>query len=227
MKDILFDNNLFGFFITLFAYVFIYKYFKEKNILAFNPMVMALLFLIGFLVIFKIPVEQYDRGASIWAYFLGPSTVALSVSLYKQVDRLKKHALPIIIGITVGSAVGLLTVVLLSKAFGIDKGLFYSLIPRSTTMAIGTEISKNIGGYVPITTASIIIVGNLGNIFGEHILKIAKIKEPTAKGLALGTSSHVFGTSKAMEIGEEEGAMSSLAIGVAGLITAVIVPFFI
>lgn len=227
MKEILFDNNLFGFFITLFAYVFIYKYFKEKNILAFNPMVMSLIFLIGFLAIFKIPVEQYAKGADIWAYFLGPSTVALSVSLYKQVDRLKKHALSIIAGITVGSATGLLSVLILAKAFGIDKGLFYSLLPRATTMAIGTEISKNIGGYVAITTAAIIIVGNFGNILGEQILKIAKIKEPTAKGIALGTSSHVFGTNKAMELGEEEGAMSSLAIGVAGLITAVIIPLFI
>ncbi len=153
--------------------------------------------------------------------------MVLAVPLYKQIEKLKENAVPIIAGILVGSIVAILSVIYLGKLFKLDEVIILSLIPKSTTAAISMEISKEIGGIPALTMAATVIAGISGNIIGTSICKLFKIEYKTSIGLGLGTASHAVGTAKAMELGEIEGAMSSLSIGIAGLITVIIVPWFI
>ena len=156
--------------------------------------------------------------------FLGPATVILAVPLYKQLLLLKKNFVPIIIGISVGSVVSVISVILLSTVFNLDKEIIISLIPKSVTTPIGVEISNSLGGITGITVMAVILTGITGAIIAPTVCKIFKINNPVARGIGIGTASHAVGTSKALEIGETEGAMSSLSIGIAGLITVVVAP---
>jgi putative effector of murein hydrolase len=159
-------------------------------------------------------------------YFLTPATVCLAIPLYQKLEILKKNFVAVILGILSGVLVSALTILVFCILFKFDHIAYVSLLPKSITTAIGISVSEELGGIVAITTAAIIIAGNVGGMFAEIIFKMFGIKEPISKGLALGTASHVMGTSKAMELGELEGAMGSLAIAVAGIITVVVLPFF-
>lgn len=155
------------------------------------------------------------------SWFLTPATVCLAIPLYEQWQLLKKNYKAVIVGITSGVLTSLLTVFVLSLVMNLDHAQYVTLLPKSITTAIGMGLSEELGGYVTITVAVIVITGVLGNIFGEVICKLFRIEEPIAKGLALGSASHAIGTAKAMEMGEIEGAMSSLSIAVAGILTVV------
>ena len=140
---------------------------------------------------------------------------------YVRLELLKKNLKAVVIGIVSGVLASLVSVLILAKLFGLTHEQYVTLLPKSITTAIGMGVSEELGGIVTITVAVIIITGVLGNMIAEIVLKIAHIEEPIAKGLALGTSAHAIGTAKAMELGEIEGAMSSLAIAVAGLLTVI------
>ena len=152
--------------------------------------------------------------------------MCLAIPLYQKLEILKKNFLAVILGILSGVLVSALTIFGFCMLFKFDHIMYVSLLPKSITTAIGISVSEEFGGIVALTTAAIIIAGNVGGMFAEIIFKIFGIKEPISKGLALGTASHVMGTSKAMEIGELEGAMGSLAIAVAGIITVIVLPFY-
>ena len=154
-------------------------------------------------------------------WFLTPATVSLAIPLYSEVDRLKKNIKAIMISIFVGSLTSMGCILIMSLLFGFSHAQFVTFLPKSITTAIGMSVSEELGGIVPITVAAIVITGILGNVIAESLLKLFKIEDPVAKGLAIGTSAHAIGTSKAMEIGETEGAMSSLSIVVAGIITVI------
>lgn len=219
------DTPFFGVFISIIAFeigLFINK--KTKSSL-FNPLIIAIVLIIVFLISFNIDYEIYNKGGSIISFFLGPATVVLAVPLYKQIEKLKQNALPIILGILLGSVMAIISVIYLGKLFKLDEVIILSLIPKSTTTAISMEISKEIGGIPALTMAATVIAGISGNIIGPTICKIFKIEDETAIGLGMGTASHAVGTARAMELGEIEGAMSSLSIGIAGLITVLIVPW--
>jgi putative effector of murein hydrolase len=156
--------------------------------------------------------------------FLGPSTVVLAVPLYKQLDLLKKNAKAILTGIFVGSAIGIISIIGISYLVGLNASVIKSLVPKSVTTPIGISISSQLGGVVPITVLAIIITGIVGAVFGPTICKIFRIKDKVAVGVSIGTASHAVGTSKALELGEVEGAMSSLSIGIAGIMTVIIAP---
>lgn len=171
------------------------------------------------LLLLKIEYKHYYESAKYISYLLTPATVCLAVPLYQQIELLKKNLKAVAVGITAGVFTSLLGVFLLSKLFALNHVQYVTLLPKSITTAIGMDVSRDLGGIEAITVAVIIITGILGNMSAEFICKIFKIHEPVAKGLAIGTASHAIGTAKAMEIGEIEGAMSSLAIAVAGLMT--------
>lgn len=226
MMSILTDNILFGLVLSLIAFeigLFIYK--KTKFPL-FNPLLIAIALVIGFLVIFDIDYDLYNEGAQFINMFLGPATVVLALPLYKQLKLLKKYLMPILIGIFVGSSVSITSVIFLSYIFGLDKTITISLLPKSVTTPIGIEISNQLGGLQPVTILAIVISGIFGAIIAPLLCKIFKIKNKVAIGIALGTSSHAIGTTKALEFGETEGAMSSLSIGLAGIITVFLAPIF-
>ena len=181
---------------------------------------------IVFLAAFDIPYESYNAGAKYLSYLLTPATVCLAIPLYEQVELLKKHSKAIVLGLISGVITSLVCVLVLALLFHFDHAQYVTLLPKSITTAIGMGISEELGGYVTITVAVIIITGVLGNMLAETVCRIFKIEEPVAKGIAIGASSHAVGTVKAMEMGEIEGAMSSLAIAVAGLLTVVLAPVF-
>lgn len=221
MQEIINNSLFFGAVLSLTAYEIGLLMKRKWKLAIFNPTLISVIAIIGVLNIFKIDYEKYNEGAKYISYFLTPATVCLAVPLYEQLELLKKNLKAVVAGITAGVAASLGGVFVLAKLFGLSQELYVTMLPKSITTAIGMGISEELGGIVTITVAVIIITGILGNVFAEAICKMFHITEPIAVGLAIGTSSHALGTAKAIELGEVEGAMSGLAIAVAGLLTVV------
>lgn len=212
--------------ISLFAYEIGLLIKQKLKKAIFNPLLISVVIVILFLIVFHIDYKTYDNGAKYLSYLLTPATVCLAVPLYQQLQLLKENAKAVIFGILSGVLTSLTCVLLLSKLFGLNHEQYVTMLPKSITTAIGIGISEEMGGLVTITVASIVITGIIGNMMAEVICKIFRITDPVAKGIAIGTSAHAMGTSKALEMGEIEGAMSSLAIAVAGLVTVILASFY-
>ena len=195
---------------------------KKKFKYAFlNPLLISIIFVIGVVMLCGVDYESYENSAQYLSYLLTPATVCLAVPLYQQMTLLKKNLAAVACGILAGVLASLGSVLLLAFLFGLEHDVYVTLLPKSITTAIGMGVSEELGGLVTITVAVIIVTGVIGNVIGEAVCKLFRIYEPIAKGLALGTSAHAIGTAKALEMGEVEGAMSSLAIAVAGLLTVI------
>lgn len=221
------ETPIFGIVVTvIFFNLGVYIQNKTKNPIC-NPLLVSIIGVILFLGISKIPYESYKIGADVINYLLGPVTVVLAIPLYKQFDLLKKHFLEIVVGILSGVLVSLASILIVGKLTNANVDIINSLIPKSITTPMGISLTKTIEGIESITVVSIILTGILGAIIAPTIFKIGKIKHPVAKGIALGTSAHALGTTKALEIGEVEGAMSSLSIGITGMMTVIIVPILL
>lgn len=214
----------FGMFVSLLAYLIGMKLKKKFGWAVLNPLLVAIILVIAFLKATGISYTDYNEGASYISYFLTPATVCLAIPLYKQLELLKKNVAAVALGITSGVLGSALSIYLLSAVFKLEHVHYVSLLPKSITTAIGMGVSEEAGGIVTMTIVSIIITGILGNIVAESWFKLIRVNHPIAKGLALGTAAHAIGTAKALELGEIEGAMSSLSIAVAGLMTVVVVP---
>ena len=221
MKEFLSESIIFGAVFSLAAYEIGLLMKKKFKLAILNPLLIGTICVIGFLLIFRIDYEEYNEGAKYISYLLTPATVCLAVPLYEQLSLLKKNFMAVAVGILSGVLASLVSVLALAKLFDLNHQQYVTLLPKSITTAIGMGVSEELGGLVTITVAVIVITGILGNVIAEFICKIFKIHEPIAKGLALGTASHAIGTAKAMEMGQIEGAMSSLAIAVAGLLTVI------
>ena len=222
-----FDTEIFGVILTiLFFNIGIYIQ-KKTNKPIFNPLLIAILGIILFLSITKIPYESYKLGGDRINFFLGPVTIVLAVPLYKQFDLFKKYLLEILIGISCGVVVSFISIKLIGHFTNADVDIINSLIPKSITTPMGISLTKTLNGVEAITVLSIILTGILGAIISPIVFKIGKINNPVAKGIALGTSAHALGTTKALEMGEVEGAMSGLSIGISGIITVILIPIII
>ena len=221
MKEFLSESIIFGAVLSLAAYEIGLLMKKKFKLAILNPLLIGTICVIGFLLIFRIDYEEYNEGAKYISYLLTPATVCLAVPLYEQLSLLKKNFMAVAVGILSGVLASLVSVLALAKLFDLNHQQYVTLLPKSITTAIGMGVSEELGGLVTITVAVIVITGILGNVIAEFICKIFKIHEPIAKGLALGAASHAIGTAKAMEMGQIEGAMSSLAIAVAGLLTVI------
>ncbi len=221
------ETPYFGILISIVAFEIGLYIYKKTKIPVLHPLLISITLIILVLSIFDIQLSSYEKGGDILSLFLGPVTVALAIPLYKQIELLKKHKMPILIGIFTGVLTSFISVVALTKIFNYDIKMIYSLIPKSITTPIGIEISQTIGGIPSITVMAIVITGIIGAIIAPLVCKIFKIDDKVARGIAIGTSSHAVGTAKAMEMGETEGAMSGLAMGISGLITALLIPLLI
>lgn len=218
--DELFKTSVFfGAFITLLSYGIGCLLKRRFKLTVFNPLLIAVLLTILFLAVFRVDYATYHEGAKYISFLLTPATVCLAVPLYEQIELLKKNYKAVLVGILSGVFSSLLSILILAVLFRFDHASYVTLLPKSITTAIGMEVSKELGGYVPITVAVIIVTGVIGNIFADTVCRIFRIRDPIARGIALGTSSHAIGTARAMEMGEVEGAMSSLSIVVAGILT--------
>ncbi|SFJ52926.1 Inner membrane protein YohK [Terrisporobacter petrolearius] len=223
MEQIL-NTQLFGL-VTILAFynigLFIQKKAKKP---IFNGLLICIILIILFLKITNIPYESFKIGADIMNFMLGPVTVVLAVPLYRQFDLFKKHFKEILIGIVVGVVTSFIIITIIGKLTLTNNEIVYSILPKSITTPMGISLVNALGGVESITVVCIIATGIFGNILGDLVLKIGKIKHPVSKGIALGTAAHAMGTSKALEMGEVEGAMSSLSIGICGVLTVMLVP---
>ena len=222
MNEFLQDSVFFGVFISIVTYEIGALIKRKWNVAIFNPLLISIALIIVFLILFNVDYDTYEFGAQYLSYFLTPATVAQAVPLYEQTAPRQNNWKAIIAGILSGALTSALCVLILSIVMGLDHKQYVTLLPKSITTAIGMGLSDELGGIVTITVAVIVVTGVIGNMFAEQICKLFHITDPVAKGIAIGSSSHAMGTAKAMEMGEIEGAMSSLSIAVSGLLTVVV-----
>lgn len=218
------DNQYFGIILSFAAYE-IGKWVNQKlkTPLA-NPLLIAILLIIGFLSITGIDYEHYKKGGDFIAFFIAPATVAMVLDLYANIETLKKNIIPIFVGVGSGTIFSFIIAMFLSKIFQIDRNLISSLLPQSVTTAIAISLSDEYQGIIGLTAIAVVIRGVSGAVFAPLVMKIFKIKDPVAQGVAIGTSSHAVGTSQARLMGEVQGAMSGLSIAVAGITAVIIMP---
>lgn len=221
MNDFLQYSVYFGVLVSLLAYGAGVLLKRRFHIALFNPLLISILSTIAVLLVFRIDYDSYYSGAKYLSYLLTPATVCLAIPLYRQLELLKHNWKAILAGIVSGMLTSLGCVLAMSWLFHLSHREYVTLLPKSITTAIGMGVSEQLGGYAAITVAVIIITGVLGNMLAETLCRLFHIREPIAKGIAIGTASHAIGTAKAMQMGEMEGAMSGLAIVVAGLLTVI------
>ena len=222
----LLSSPFFGVTLTVAAYWLGTRIQKKTGLVICNNLVLAVLMIIGVLLVFHIPYESYNAGGSLINLFLGPSTVCLAVTIYSKLEMMKKNLLPILAGCAAGALTSVLSVWGLCRLFGLGNDLTASLLPKSVTTPIATALSEAHGGIVPITVAAVIITGILGNLCAPLLIRVFRVKDSMAAGLAIGACSHAMGTAKALELGETQGAMSGLAIGMCGIATTAAGLFF-
>ena len=209
------SSPLFGIVLSILAYaVGVWLNRKAKTPLV-NPLLVAIILVALVLLAFHIPLEHYQAGGDFIALFL-------ALAVYRQREILKKNLFPVLLGCAAGSLTSMLSVYGLCRAFRLDEKLTASMLPKSVTTPIAMEISRQHGGIVPVTVAAVIITGILGSMLAPLLIKAFRVKNPVAAGVAIGTASHAVGTSKAVEIGETEGAMSGIAIGISGVFTVLL-----
>ena len=219
MNELLQTASYFGLGLTLIVYWLSWHISKKTNIGFLNPIIISAAIIIVILLACDVDYETYEIGAGWISSMLTPATICYAVPLYRQIQVLKKNIVAIIISVLCGSFSSVAAVFLFSKLFGFDAQFYHSLIPKSVTTAIGIGLAEEMGGITAITITAIMITGIFGGAAAVGICRLFHITESVAKGLAIGTASHAVGTSKAIEIGEVEGAMSGLALVIAGLMT--------
>lgn len=215
------QSVFFGVAVSLMAYGLGVLLQKKCRLALFNPLLISVIVTVAVLVTARIDYDVYYEGAKYLSYLLTPATVCLAVPLYEKLSLLKQNWKAIFAGIFSGVVTTLCSVLVMSRLFGLTHEEYVTLLPKSITTAIGMGVSEELGGYVTLTVAMIIITGILGNVIAVAVCRVFRITEPIAKGVAIGSAAHALGTAKAIEIGEVEGAMSGLSIVVAGLLTVV------
>ena len=226
MMDVINNSVYFGVAISLISYIIGLMIKKKFRYSILNPLLVSIIIVIVILTAFNIEYDTYNNGAKYISFLLTPATVCLAIPLYQQLDSLRKNFKAIMISILTGTLSSLVGILVLSVFFKFTHEIYASLLPKSITTAIGIGVSGEIGGIPTITVVAISLTGITGNVIGENVCRLFRIKNPISVGLAIGTASHAVGTAKALELGEVEGAMSSLSIAVAGLITVVLAPVF-
>lgn len=217
-----FSSPLFGIALSIIAFeigVYLSGKFRFPLI---NPLLIGIVLVICVLKLFHIPTESYQNGGNVISMFLSPATAVLAITIYSQLDTLKKNFVPIVAGALAGSITSIVSAFLLCRAFGLNQALTMAMVPKSVTTPIAMGISERLSGLVPVTVGAVIITGILGAIFFPALIKLFHIKNPVVRGVAIGTASHAMGTSKALELGETEGAMSGISIGIAGILTVLL-----
>lgn len=231
-------NDFFGVVLSIVMFRIGMVINKKTKIPLLNPLLLAIVFCICFLKITGISYDDFNLGGKYISFLIAPITVALVVSLYRNIDRLKANLLPILVGVIVGSAVAIVSAYFLSKLFHFDRNLTLAMMPQSVTTPIAKSLTEEyvskfgaddvtIKTYAAITAITVILRGTVGAIFGPTIMKLIRVKDSVAVGIGIGTASHAMGTSKAIEMGEVEGAMSGLSIAIAGICTVVLMPLFV
>lgn len=225
MKELL-SSPFFGAALTAAAYAIGMKIQKKTGLVICNGLVLAAIMIIALLLVFDISYEDYYAGGSLINLMLSPATVCFAVSIYSKLDVLKKNLLPILVGCTVGTIASVVSVWGMCRLLGLNAALTASLLPKSVTTPIATALAEGHGGIVSITAVAVIFTGIMGNLCAPLMIRLLRVKNPVEAGLGIGACSHAIGTAKAMELGETESAVSSVAIGLCGIITTVLALLF-
>jgi len=226
MIDTLTATPFFGLGLSLLCWMLAVKFQKKTGILVCNPVLVSSLLVILVLVVFRIPLANYNLGGDIIKMLLSPATAVLALNIYQQRKVLKEHFWPVVLGCLVGSLASILGVQLMCRMFQTESSLLNSLLPKSVTTAIAVSISESNGGLPGLTAAAVCVTGIEGAMLAPFFAKIFHVTDPVAEGVAIGACSHAVGTSKALEIGPLQGAMSSIALCICGIITSLIAGFF-
>lgn len=224
MSEFIQSIGVWGVALTLGAFALGIWINKKTGRAIFNPLLLGSIFVIVFLSLVQIPFGEYKQSVSFLNYLLLPATVSLAVPLYEQWQKLRKNAAAVLCGIAAGTFTSVLCVIAMSWILKLDPVISASLMPKSVTSAIGAEVAEELGGIGSLAGALIILTGIVGNLSAVTLCRICKLRDPVARGVAIGTGSHAVGTSRALQMGRVEGAVSSLSIAVAGVLTAAICP---
>ncbi len=227
MREALLNSSYFGLFLSIFLFLLAVQIKARFRFALLNPLLVSTVLIVAVLLVLHIPYEDYKDSASLLSYLLTPATVCLAIPMYKQLRLLKDNLTAVLASITAGTVCSILSILLMGRLFGLSAEHISTLLPKSITTAIGMGVSEEAGGIVTLTVAAIVMTGILGNMIAETIFRLFHIDHPIARGLALGTSAHAVGTAKALELGEIEGAMGSISICVAGILTVILVPIVI
>ena len=225
MVDHIVANPFFGIVLSVSLYLIGAALHKRWRIALFTPLVFAIIVIILLLLVTQIPFETYDEGGQFISLWITPATVALAIKLEKNFSHLKKNVTAILAGIGLGVLFHTVLIILLSIVFQFNEQLAATLLPKSVTTAIAIGVSESLGGIVSLTVAVVVFTGVIGTIVGPPIFKLFKINDPVAQGIAMGSGSHAMGTTKAIEMGDVQGAMSGLAIILTGIAVVIIAPF--
>ena len=198
---------------------------KKTGLALLNPLVVAAAFILLVLIVFRIPYSSYEQGGSLISLMLSPVTAVLALNIYNQRALLKEYFVPVLAGCLAGCLVSVGSIVLLCRLMAVDSVITASLLPKSVTTAIAVAVSESAGGLQSVTVAAVMVAGTVGAIFAPLFAKLFRITDPVAEGVAIGACSHALGTTKALEIGQLQGAMSSIAICVCGIMTSVLALF--
>ena len=224
MAEFIQSIPVWGVTLTLGAFAFGTWLNKKTGMAIFNPLLLGSIFVIVFLSLARIPLEDYQERVSFLNYLLLPATVSLAVPLYEQWQILRKNAVAVLCGIAAGSVTSMLSIIAVGWLLRLDPVLSASMMTKSVTTAIGVEVAQELGGLGSLAGAVIVMTGIVGNLSAASLCRICRLRDPVARGVAIGTGSHAVGTAKALQMGSVEGAVSSLSIAVAGVLTAVICP---
>ena len=221
MNQFMANSATVGVVLSLTAYYFGMFLKKKTGLVLFQPLLVAIVLVIAYLAAFSVDYESYQNSGKYLGYLLTPATVCLAIPLYKQFELLKKNLSAVFVALAAGALASMGSVLALCAVFGLPHEVYVTLLPKSVTTAIGMGVAEELGGYPAIAAAVIIITGVFGNMTAEFICKTFRIRNAISRGLGIGAASHAIGTTKAMEMGEAEGAMSSLAIVISGLFTVI------
>jgi predicted murein hydrolase (TIGR00659 family) len=225
MHEFLSESGYWALLLTVAAYQLGLFLNKKTKSAIFHPIVVASVLIVPILLLANIPNDTYQAGMKSISWLLTPCTVCLGISLYTQLNKLKNHLGAILAGVAAGTATSLLMIWGLCALFGLDKTITVSLLPKSVTTAMAQPLAEGAGGIGALATAAVIVTGIMGSILGPALCKLFRLKNEIARGVALGTASHVVGTTKAAEMSELTGAVSSLSLVVAGILTAIVFSF--
>ena len=227
MAEFIQSISVWGVALTLGAFALGTWLNKKTGQAIFNPLLLGSIFIIVLLSLLEIPLAEYKKSVSPLSFLLLPATVSLAVPLYEQWMVLKKNALAVLCGILAGSLTSMLVIAAMGWALKLEPALIASLMPKSVTTAIGAEVAQELGGISSLAGALIVLTGIMGNLSAAAMCRICKLRDPVARGVAIGTAAHAVGTAKALQMGRIEGAVSSLSIAVAGVLTAALCPVLV
>lgn len=222
-----FSNEFFLIALTFGTYFFGKLLRKWTGWVIMNPILVAIVCIISFLELTGISYETYNAGGHMIEFWLRPAVVALGVPLYQQLGTIKKNLAPIILAELAGCVVGIVSVVYIAKEMGASREVILSLAPKSVTTPIAMEVTKAVGGIPSLTAAVVVCVGLMCAVCGFKTMGFARVKNPVAQGLSMGTAAHALGTATSMDHSQIHGAYASLGLTLNGIFTSLLTPMII